>query len=230
MKVPSFAVNLRLRQIWHLNHAHQLSKTKLPLHNGAQSKLQATKTRFFRREPDKLSKWCTVFDKTDLRLLEYAEDIHILYKSGYGSDYNPKLGCPIVGDLYQRIESATKTAKQPKIVAHFTHSTAFHQFITALGVYKDEILPNGVNYADGGDERRWKTALFGASSTNFVGILYKCAKTPEKYYVQFLLDENPFDLTENCTKGLCPWSAFKRKYEETVQTCDLSFCRAIPKF
>lgn len=177
-----------------------------------------------------MSKWCTVFDKNDLKLLEYAEDIHILYKSGYGSEYNPKLGCPILGDLYKKMESEiNETTKNPKIVAHFTHSTAFHQFITALNLYKDEILPNGVNY-NIKNERKWKTALFGASSTNFVALLYKCNKTPEKYYIQFLLDENPFDLTNNCTNGLCPWSSFKKKYGQTSKSCDTSFCHAFPEF
>lgn len=183
----------------------------------------------FYRHPSRLSKWCTVFDKTDLQLLEYAEDIHILYKSGYGSEYNPKLGCPMVRDLLEKMESAIKSTGGPKIVGLFTHSTAFHQFITALSLYKDETLPDGKNYQSLGDNRKWKTALFGASSTNFVGILYKC-NTPEKFYVQFLLDENPFDLTDNCTNGLCPWSAVRKQYEKTAKSCDISFCNVFPEF
>lgn len=202
----------------------------------------------FCRDPDTLSKWCTVFDKEDLKLLEYAEDIHIFYKSGYGSDFNPRLGCPILRDLYSRTENVINGAffpfrcdtrsvrlkflagvrKGPTVVAQFTHSTAFHQFITALNLYKDEVAPTGENYEIQGD-RRWKTAMFGPSSTNLVGILYKCYNTSEKYQMQFLLDENPFDVVDGCERGLCPWRKFKEKYEKTAQSCDTTFCSAFPQ-
>lgn len=158
--------------------------------------------------------------------MEYAEDIHILYKSGYGSKYNPKLGCPIVRDLLEKM-TMKETENQLKVFGLFTHSTAFHQFITALNLYKDDILPDGGNYRQLGDRRKWKTALFGASSTNFVAILYNCR---EDYQVQFLLDENPFDLTNNCTNGLCPLTALQEKYEKAAASCDLSFCDALPEF
>lgn len=108
-------------------------------------------------------------------------------------------------------------------MAQFTHSTAFHQFITALGLYKDEVVPDGENYEIQGD-RKWKTAVFGPSSTNFVGILYKCKDTTQTYKVQFLLDENPFNIVDECVEGLCPWNAFKKKYERTALSCDISFC------
>lgn len=176
------------------------------------------------RNPDTLSKWCTVFDQADLKLLEYAEDIHIYYKSGYGSDFNPQLGCPILHDFYQRIENTINgLTNEPRVVAQFTHSTAFHQFITALDLYKDEVVPNGENYEIQGD-RKWKTAVFGPSSTNFVGILYKCKNAAQRYQVQFLLDENPFNIVDECVEGLCPWNAFKKKYEKTALSCDISFC------
>lgn len=50
------------------------------------------------------SKWCTAFEKDDLKLLEYGQDLQVYYKSGYGSEYNVKLGCAMVADLYARLE------------------------------------------------------------------------------------------------------------------------------
>lgn len=52
------------------------------------------------------SKWCTAFDKEDLQVLEYAEDLLQYYEGGYGiADYNAQLGCPLVADLYTKLEN-----------------------------------------------------------------------------------------------------------------------------
>lgn len=50
------------------------------------------------------SKWCTVFTEEDLIILEYALDLKSYYKSGYGrKEQNKQLGCPILRDLYNRL-------------------------------------------------------------------------------------------------------------------------------
>lgn len=52
------------------------------------------------------SKWCTVFKEEDLVVLEYAQDLKLYYKSGYGrEEKNQQLGCPILRDLYQKFNN-----------------------------------------------------------------------------------------------------------------------------
>lgn len=49
----------------------------------------------------KLSPWCAVFSKEELRILEYREDLDYYYKAGYGREINARLGCPLLHDMMQ---------------------------------------------------------------------------------------------------------------------------------
>lgn len=47
----------------------------------------------------KLSPWCAVFSKEELRVLEYREDLYYYYKAGYGREINAQLGCTLLQDM-----------------------------------------------------------------------------------------------------------------------------------
>lgn len=50
------------------------------------------------------SPWCIAFTKTQLKLLEYGEDLKYFYKSGYGNQMSEKIGCSPVKDFYEKFE------------------------------------------------------------------------------------------------------------------------------
>lgn len=61
----------------------------------------------FNRHINEKSRWCAAFDKEDLQVMEYGEDLIEYYESGYGiAEYNIQLGCPMVKDLYRKMEEA----------------------------------------------------------------------------------------------------------------------------
>lgn len=62
--------------------------------------------------------------------------------------------------------------KQQVVTAYFTHSTAFDQFITALGLHKDYVPPTGTNYNEE-QNRKWRVSEFGAFATNFAVVLHE---------------------------------------------------------
>lgn len=65
------------------------------------------------------SKWCTAFTKEDLKFMEYGGDLLTYYKNGYGSaEYNGKLGCPILKDLYDKLNKKV-TGKNANLVVLF---------------------------------------------------------------------------------------------------------------
>ena len=47
------------------------------------------------------SPWCAAFTRSELRTLEYLEDIQAYYDSGYGDDLNLRLGCTTVKDMLE---------------------------------------------------------------------------------------------------------------------------------
>lgn len=129
---------------------------------------------FYCRYVTEPTKWCTAFTKDDLKFLEYGGDLLTYYKNSYGSEYNTKMGCPLIRDIYDKFDRKTggSKEKQPTVTAFFTHSTAYDQFITTLGLRKDENPLLGTNYNEQ-QKRQWRISNFGPFATNFVAILYQ---------------------------------------------------------
>lgn len=46
----------------------------------------------------------------------------------------------------------------------------------------------------------------------------------DEYKIQFLLDEVPIDITDDCDEGFCTWQSFKKKYYKTAHSCNIDFC------
>lgn len=187
------------------------------------------------------SKWCTVFKEEDLVVLEYAQDLKLYYKSGYGrEEKNKQLGCPILRDLYQRLNNTITgccnvfarnnkinvffslgAAKEPKATFYFSHSKALHQLLLNLGLYKDEIALKGDNYKTQ-THRKFRSSLFGQFATNVLVVLNRCADTEDPFQIEIYVGEY---VETVCTSGkLCSWTEFSQRFEDAVQNCDLSFC------
>lgn len=49
---------------------------------------------------DRLSTWCSVFSKDEMKVLEYLDDLDYYYYSGPGREINAKLGCPLLQDMF----------------------------------------------------------------------------------------------------------------------------------
>ncbi|KAJ8665112.1 hypothetical protein QAD02_006774 [Eretmocerus hayati] len=52
----------------------------------------------------RLSPWCSVFNKEEMKILEYHEDLHFFYYSGPGRDINRRLGCPLIKDMFNHFK------------------------------------------------------------------------------------------------------------------------------
>merc|ERR1711976_883025 len=61
-------------------------------------------------QPNTISPWCALFDKDDLMVLEYHEELEYYYKNGYGYVINGQFGCPLIKDFAQIL---TNTSNAP---------------------------------------------------------------------------------------------------------------------
>ena len=50
---------------------------------------------------NRISPWCSVFNREELEILEYREDLKYYYYSGPGRRINQKLGCPPLRDMFE---------------------------------------------------------------------------------------------------------------------------------
>ena len=49
--------------------------------------------------PSETSVWCSPLDRSDLKVIEYYEDLEYYYKNGYAQEINYKMSCPLIRDM-----------------------------------------------------------------------------------------------------------------------------------
>ncbi|XP_047505220.1 multiple inositol polyphosphate phosphatase 1-like [Pieris napi] len=187
-------------------------------------------------EIEKISPWCSVFTKEDIKRLEFSEDLETYYKYGYGTPMNQKIGCTAVKDMmdFFKIHLDHETPQQPKATVHFTEAEMILLTLTALGGYRDSAPLTGDNYhTQTARERRWSSSNMSPFNANLAAVLYKCVpnnniKIREPYQVLFLSNERTLYL-DGCNVGLCDWSLVKNRLGLVADNCELSFCNGANK-
>lgn len=48
----------------------------------------------------RLSVWCSIFSREEMKILEYREDLEYYYYTGPGREVNANLGCNLVKDMF----------------------------------------------------------------------------------------------------------------------------------
>ncbi|XP_018573655.1 multiple inositol polyphosphate phosphatase 1-like [Anoplophora glabripennis] len=161
------------------------------------------------------SPWCISFTKTQLKFLEYGEDLKHYYKSGYGNKMSEKIGCSPVKDFYERFEKTVNgDTSGNKATFFFTKASTLLNVLTAMGIGRDYApLPADRN------RRNWKTSELSPFGANLAAVLYQCRDN--EYKVMFFLNEVPVELPE-CSVGLCSWSMVQQKYQGLVKNCNVN--------
>ncbi|CAH0563865.1 unnamed protein product [Brassicogethes aeneus] len=169
----------------------------------------------------KPSPWCSAFNKNQLKLLEYAEDLISYYEAGYGNEINQKVGCGPLKDMYERFQKTVDGyGDGNKATFLFTHSDTIAATLSAMGIAKDPQPLRADNYYQQ-TRRMWKQSNILPYASNLVAVLYQCRSN--SYKVMFYLNEQPVEFPE-CQVGLCNWDVVKQKYQYTVDNCNMGFC------
>ncbi|XP_063904569.1 multiple inositol polyphosphate phosphatase 1-like [Zophobas morio] len=129
------------------------------------------------RNLDQPSPWCIVFNKEQLKLLEYAENLKYYYKAGYGNDINRQIGCPPLKDVYEKFERTVNgggSNVQNKVTVFFTDSITIQTFLSAMGIGKDNQPPTADNYFQQ-QQRQWRTSTLDPFASNVAAALYVAA-------------------------------------------------------
>ncbi|KAG7210188.1 hypothetical protein KM043_011745 [Ampulex compressa] len=172
----------------------------------------------------KLSPWCAIFSKQELRLLEYREDLEYYYKAGYGREINGQLGCILLKDMvnhFWRVER-DESASEPKGVFYFSDAVSLLNLLTAMGINQDDVLLRAYNY-NAMAKRQWRTSFISPFVGNLIAVFYKCHGSRETNKAMFYLAEKPI-LLEGCDVGLCDWEYLKNKFGPLTSHCGFEMC------
>lgn len=161
------------------------------------------------------------FTKSQINILEYAQDLKYYRESGYGNaDLNANIACEAVKDMLRQLDSK----ENPQVSAYFAHSATVQLVLTALDAYRDTMPLRADNYAHQ-SRRKWRVSELSPFAANLAAIKYDCPNDNERTKVMFFLNQKPMDFAY-CNVGLCNWSDVKRIYRRFEGAdCALTFCK-----
>lgn len=171
---------------------------------------------------DRPSAWCTAFTKSQIQVLEYAQDLKYYRETGYGNtELNANVACETVKDLLRSLDSKDN----PVVSAYFAHSSTIQLFLTALDTYRDAEPLRADNFAEQ-SRRKWRVSEISPFAANVAAIKYDCPNDNERTKVMFFLNQRPMAFPY-CNVGLCNWSDVKRMYQRfDGADCANTFCRS----
>ncbi|KAK1130113.1 hypothetical protein K0M31_019797 [Melipona bicolor] len=172
----------------------------------------------------KLSPWCAVFSKEELRVLEYREDLYYYYKAGYGREINAHLGCTLLQDMmnhFWKLEQ-NEDSNEPNGVFYFDDIISLQNLLTTLNINKDHAQLTAFNYNDMA-KRKWRTSFMSSFGANLVAVLYRCDTSDQPNKVMFYLAEK-LVMFDGCDVGLCDWEYLKQRFNPVLKQCDLNVC------
>jgi len=184
------------------------------------------------------SVWCAAFEKEDLKVMEYYEELSYWYRNGYFYEINTQFACPLMENLVESFEgeslelqdykdddsagnmttdNATVAAaapwSPPKATLYFSHSTAILPFLSLLGLNKDEYVLTASNYEEA-KSRKYRVSKMDSFAANIGFLMMECDEAPMERVMTFH-QERPIMLP-NCDELACDWQTFKEIYADDI--------------
>lgn len=129
-----------------------------------------------------LSPWCSVFDRNQMMIMEYGQDLETYYLSGPGHEINVMLGCYVVKHLMESLTNFIETKDFDK-KAHFLfgHDATLNMMMAYMKTYKD-IYPLEVDNDYLLNNRKYRDSLHTPFSANLAVVLYEYVFLFLKYF------------------------------------------------
>ncbi|VVC33249.1 Histidine phosphatase superfamily,Histidine phosphatase superfamily, clade-2 [Cinara cedri] len=118
----------------------------------------------------KISPWCSVFDKTDLMVLEYSEDLIHYLMDGYTFELTCQQSCVLLKNMVEHFDNDDLNSKNG--IFYFAHSGTVLKLLGLLKLYKDETELKHDNYFEM-ENRKWRTSKIDPFAANIAFVLYK---------------------------------------------------------
>ncbi|XP_078162796.1 uncharacterized protein LOC144557975 isoform X2 [Carex rostrata] len=163
---------------------------------------------------------CGLFNKTEILLLEWTDDLEVFLLKGYGKSINYWMGVPLLRDIFQRMQEAIQANEenQPggmyeRAQLQFAHAGTIISFGCLLGLFLDRDEYEKIQRAEPLDlppkppqKRNWRGSLISPFAGNNMLVLYQCSSRQTdqniSYHVQVLHNEVPVSLPERVVDPL----------------------------
>lgn len=172
------------------------------------------------------SPFCYIFDKEDLDLLEYAEDLDDYEEDAHGNERNVALGCVAVEEMVGKIREKLRTKltggrsfhRHLRAALYFTHASVMKSLVAKLGLGRATPPLTAENFCRYRKRRPWRSSHLVPFTANFALVLFECGRG--RLYVLPILNERVVRIP-GCRREFCPLEDFLRsKAVQSSQNCD----------
>ncbi|KAL7290243.1 hypothetical protein TKK_0015945 [Trichogramma kaykai] len=154
--------------------------------------------------PARESIWCIPFNRTELEILEFRQDLDYYYFAGPGRDLSSKMGCKTLADMFEhfrRLEDKKSSTSQVKGVFYFAHTLTIQHLLSAMGIGVDSPPVTAKDYPS--TNRNYRTSLNGPFATNINAVFYRCNdNTSSTNQVMFHVAERPLKISGCNANGM----------------------------
>ncbi|KAF7831900.1 multiple inositol polyphosphate phosphatase 1 isoform X1 [Senna tora] len=171
---------------------------------------------------------CSLFSPSEIKLLEWTDDLEGYILKGYGKSVNYRMGMPLLEDVVQSMEQAIQAKEEKrapgsyeKARLRFAHAETIVPFSCLLGLFlegsefeqiqKEQALQLPPKPPQ---KRKWRGSTVAPFAGNNMLVLHSCPATDKfrsKYFVQVLHNEHPIPMPGCDGLDFCPFEIFKEK-------------------
>lgn len=174
------------------------------------------------------SPFCYLFDREDLDLFEYADDLDDYEKDVYGNERSVAMGCVLVEEILDKIREKVKeritgghrTHRRLRSALYFTHAPVIKSLIAKFGLGRTEPPLSADNYCHYKYCRPWRSSHMVPFTANIALVLFECGR--QSFYVLPLLNEKVLRLP-GCRDEFCSVGDFLRtRAALSSRSCELT--------
>ncbi|KAG9268400.1 multiple inositol polyphosphate phosphatase 1-like [Astyanax mexicanus] len=163
--------------------------------------------------------WCKLFDRAEAQVMDYAGDLGLYWKRGYGHEVNYMSSCVLFHNLFNRLETSINQFKSGQPVSEVVnvqvgHAETLIPLMTLLGLFKGKISLDANNFAEN-LHRPFNCSKNVPFAANLMAALWSC---PDGFRLQFRVNENPVALPGLSYSPL--YEEVKKLYADLLQGCN----------
>ncbi|XP_036449571.1 multiple inositol polyphosphate phosphatase 1-like [Colossoma macropomum] len=172
-----------------------------------------------------ISPWCQLFVRPNAEIVEYASDLKLYYKRGYGHEINSQASCVLFQDLFKRLEKAANEFRPGQPVSEVAtvqigHAETLLPLMTLLGLFKDNIPLTADNYLSQ-NNRAFRGGKIMPFLGNLMAVLWKCSND---FRLQLRVNEKPVQVPG--LNDLSPlFENVKKQYQQILGCNQEAICK-----
>lgn len=164
-----------------------------------------------------ISQWCRLLGEKGLRIMEYHDDLKQWWRKGYGHPLNYHMACPLLSDMFSRVDDALARQTDLKAFIRFGHAETVVPLITLLGLFNSTFPFAATASYEALRDRDWRSSYITPFSANVFFVFYRCGD--DSPVVKLLVNEKEYRFP-GCDELYCPVDKVRHLLDQHLTQCN----------